>query len=163
MIYSDEDKINEKGERYDPYFKPAWNPELFLGQNYLCHLTVIRRDLIKQVKGFRKEFVGYQDWDLFLRVTETVKPEQVHHFVHLYHWRGVGQSTALAVDKKDYVLDKAKKCLEDVLRRRDFSASVQASDPSNSYWRIKYALPSRMPLVSVLIPSEIVLTCLRLA
>ena len=30
IIYSDEDKIDEKGERFDPHFKSDWNPESFL-------------------------------------------------------------------------------------------------------------------------------------
>ena len=29
LIYSDEDKIDEQGTRYAPYFKPDWNPVLF--------------------------------------------------------------------------------------------------------------------------------------
>jgi glycosyltransferase involved in cell wall biosynthesis len=29
LIYSDEDKVDDKGCRCDPYFKPDWNPELF--------------------------------------------------------------------------------------------------------------------------------------
>ena len=33
IVYSDEDRIDESGRRYDPYFKPDWNPELFCGQN----------------------------------------------------------------------------------------------------------------------------------
>jgi glycosyltransferase involved in cell wall biosynthesis len=40
LIFSDEDKIDEKGRRYDPYFKPDWNPALFLAPNCIIHLTV---------------------------------------------------------------------------------------------------------------------------
>lgn len=165
LIYTDEDKINDQGERYDPYFKPDWDPELFLGQNYLSHLTVIRRDLIKQVKGFRKGFAGAQDWDLFLRVTERVKPKQVRHIPSiLYHWRASGQSTALAVDQKDYVLGVARRCLAEAIQRRKILAEIKEGDPENSYWRIKYALPSKVPLVSILIPFrdrvELLETCL---
>ena len=39
--YSDEDKIDEEGTRFHPYFKPDWNPDLLLSQNYVCHFTVI--------------------------------------------------------------------------------------------------------------------------
>jgi len=38
LIYSDEDKIDAAGLRSDPFFKPDWNPELFLGQNFINHL-----------------------------------------------------------------------------------------------------------------------------
>src|SRR5476649_1532056 len=33
IIYSDEDKIDERGRRFDPYFKPDWNPDLMNSQN----------------------------------------------------------------------------------------------------------------------------------
>ena len=44
LIYSDEDKIDENGVRSNPFFKPDWNPELFLGQNFINHLGVYRTD-----------------------------------------------------------------------------------------------------------------------
>ena len=40
VIYSDEDKIDENGNRYDPYFKSNWNPVLFYGHNMLNHFGV---------------------------------------------------------------------------------------------------------------------------
>ena len=45
LIYSDEDKIDEHGARYEPYFKPEWNPDLLLGQNYISHLSVFEASL----------------------------------------------------------------------------------------------------------------------
>jgi hypothetical protein len=42
LLYSDEDKINEMGERFEPHFKPQWNPDLLLAQNYVSHLGVYR-------------------------------------------------------------------------------------------------------------------------
>ncbi|MEO7724650.1 MAG: glycosyltransferase, partial [Chthoniobacterales bacterium] len=42
LIYSDEDKIDETGARSGPYFKSDWNPDLFLGQNFVNHLGLYR-------------------------------------------------------------------------------------------------------------------------
>ena len=58
LLYSDEDKLNERGERFDPHFKPAWNPDLLLGQNYISHLGVYRTELVRQVGGFREGYEG---------------------------------------------------------------------------------------------------------
>ena len=33
VLYSDEDKLDSRGQRYGPYFKPDWSPELILGFN----------------------------------------------------------------------------------------------------------------------------------
>ena len=37
LFYSDEDKLDELGRRYDAFFKPDWSPDLFLSCNYICH------------------------------------------------------------------------------------------------------------------------------
>ncbi|MCA1658691.1 MAG: glycosyltransferase, partial [Verrucomicrobiaceae bacterium] len=48
LIYSDEDKLTEEGLD-SPIFKPDWSPDYFLSCNYLCHFTIIRRAVLRQV------------------------------------------------------------------------------------------------------------------
>ena len=38
VLYSDEDFTDQNDERFAPYFKPDWNPDLFLSQNYIHNL-----------------------------------------------------------------------------------------------------------------------------
>ena len=52
LLYSDEDKLEERNRRSEPYFKSDWNPELFLAQNFVSHLKVYRTDLIQRIGGF---------------------------------------------------------------------------------------------------------------
>src|SRR5262249_19365239 len=49
LVYSDEDKIDEAGLRFGPYFKPEWNPELLRGQNCISHLGVFRTSLAREL------------------------------------------------------------------------------------------------------------------
>lgn len=63
LIYSDEDKIDEHGQRRDPYFKPDWNLYLFRSHNVICHLGVYKKSLLDGVGGFRVEFEGAQDYE----------------------------------------------------------------------------------------------------
>ena len=70
IFYTDEDKIDEKGKRYDPFFKPDWSPDLLLSENYIAHFLVARRELLLAAGGFRPGFDGSQDYDLALRLTE---------------------------------------------------------------------------------------------
>src|SRR5205814_3729091 len=67
ILYSDEDKIDAQGRRFDPHFKPAYDPDLLLSQNYVSHLCAYRTDLIREMGGFRTGFEGSQDYDLLLR------------------------------------------------------------------------------------------------
>jgi hypothetical protein len=76
LLYTDEDKIDLDGRRYEPFFKPAWSPDLLLSENYICHLLVLRRTLVERAGGFRPEFDGSQDYDLILRVSRLT--DQIH-------------------------------------------------------------------------------------
>ena len=92
MIYSDEDRITENGRRHmDPHYKPDYCPDNLVSDNYICHLAVIRRELLLAVGGLRSGFDGSQDHDLFLRVAE--KTSAIEHLPYvLYSWREVFSS-----------------------------------------------------------------------
>ena len=116
---------------------------------------MIKHALVKSLGGLRKGFEGAQDWDLLLRVIERIDESNIFHIPKvLYHWRASGQSTARAVNEKSYVLNAARKCLSGVLTRRDVPAVIECIDEENSWWRIKYRLPRKIPLVSILIPTK---------
>jgi glycosyltransferase involved in cell wall biosynthesis/GT2 family glycosyltransferase len=123
LIYSDEDKIDAAGHRYDPQFKPDWSPELLLSYNYINHFTAIRRTLFERAGRFRIGYEGSQDHDLLLRVTELT--DRVQHIPQvLYHWRSLPDSTAAAAAVKSYVHTSGRRAVEDALRRRGVSASL---------------------------------------
>lgn len=112
MIYTDEDLTNEKGTRfYSPRFKPDYNPDFLASINYICHIFVVRREIIQKTGGFRKEYDGAQDWDLILRCTEL--SDRIRHVPKiLYHWRAHRDSTAGNQDSKKYAIDNAKAALQ---------------------------------------------------
>ncbi len=69
LIYTDEDKITEKRHQHlGPFFKPDWNPDFLRSVNYITHFTTIRKSVLEQVGGFKEQYNGAQDWDLFLRI-----------------------------------------------------------------------------------------------
>ena len=72
-VYTDEDKVDEGGRQFDPFFKPDWSIDRLRGQMYTCHLSVVRRSLVEELGGLRDGFDGSQDYDLVLRVTERAR------------------------------------------------------------------------------------------
>jgi O-antigen biosynthesis protein len=126
VIYSDDDKVDGKGARYDPYFKPDWAPDLLLSSPYLGHLTVIRRSLLDDVGGFRPEFDGSQDFDVMLRTTERAR-RVVHIPKVLYHWRAVEGSAASDQNAKPWAHQASRRVVEDAVVRRGIDGSVQAT------------------------------------
>jgi len=153
LIYSDEDKIYENNERFDPYFKPDWNPELLSVQNYISHFCLLRTNIIKKVNGFRVGFEGAQDWDLTMRISEMVPADHIRHIPYiLYHWRAIQGSTARSHDEKGYIDSAQKITLESHFERTE--KNVEISQTTQGYWRIKYKIPDPMPLVSIIIPTK---------
>ena len=153
IIYSDEDKINEDDYRYDPYFKPDWNPDLFLGQNFINHLSVYKLELIKKIGGLRVGYEGAQDWDLAFRVIEQIVDGKIVHIPKiLYHWRATPGSTAKDITQKDYIAKAQGKVLDEHFSRT--GQSVKLENILNAFWKIEYEIPKPSPLVSIIIPTR---------
>lgn len=123
LLYTDEDKIDESGRRYDPQLKGAWNPEMAITHNYVHHLTVIRRSVIERAGGLRVGYEGAQDIDVILRCVELVSKENILHVPFVcYHWRAHPESTASKGDQKSYLFDAARRGITDAIKRRGLRA-----------------------------------------
>lgn len=148
IVYSDEDKLDESGQRTDPFFKPEFSPETLLGMNHIGHLLVVRRRLIEEVGRFRPGFDGSQDYDLVLRLTErTPRVRRVPKV--LYHWRQAPGSVARDISAKSYAVKAAVQAIEDALRRRGLAGTVEPLWPG--LYRVRWQLRDQ-PLVSIIIP-----------
>ena len=153
LIYSDEDKIDADGNRFDPHFKADWSPDTLMGNNYISHLGVYRTSIVKELGGFRKGYEGSQDYDLVLRVTEQIPAEHIYHIDRvLYHWRTIPGSTASNGEAKSYIYDSGVKALTDALSRRNIKGSVHPGRISGFY-EITYDVLQE-DLVSVIIPTK---------
>ena len=150
VVYSDEDKIDESGERFDPLFKPEWSPDLLLSFAYICHLTTIRRALVDELGGLRSEFDGSQDYDLSLRATERAR-RVVHVPEVLYHWRSLPSSAASGASAKPYAYEAGRRAVEDALRRRGEEAEVTNHPHFPGRYHVRRA-PRGRPLVSIIVP-----------
>jgi GT2 family glycosyltransferase len=150
LIYSDEDKLTEQG--FDlPIFKPDWSPDYFLSCNYICHFTLIRCELMRKIGGFRSEFDGAQDYDLFLRITEQTN--RIDHVPRvLYHWRRSLTSTADNIRRKPGSLETGRLALEAYLERQQESGHVTVDWRTHAYW-IKRQL-TEAKKISIIIPAR---------
>ena len=157
LIYTDEDKVNEKGIRSSPHFKPAFNLDLLLSFNYISHLGVYRREIVQSVGGFRQGLEGSQDHDLALRVIFESSPNQIIHIPRvLYHWRIHSQSTASDPTSKDYTTEKGLLAIQNYLdksqQRGYISATAECVAPNR--FRCHWNLPDCEPSVELIIPTR---------
>ena len=150
MIYSDEDKIDGSGRRFEPFFKPDWSPEYLETCMYTAHFACYRTEIARAIGGFRKGYEGSQDHDFVLRFTEQT--EKIRHIPKvLYHWRTIPGSTASYSAAKNYAVEAGIKALKDRLVRLDASGIVEARN-SLPVYRCRRDVVGN-PLVSIVILS----------
>lgn len=154
LIYSDEDKLNDRAVRYDPHFKPDWSYDLFVGQNYLNHLTVHRAENVRRVGGWRVGFEGSQDYDLDLRVIETIDQSSIVHIPRvLYHRRVAPSSVAADETTSEYAFEAGHRALVEHVARTNADAEVLPI-AGGQYYRLRRRLPENPPLVSLIVPTR---------
>lgn len=151
FAYSDEDRIDAAGTRFDGYPKPAWSPERLLGQHYIGSLAAARRSLIKEVGGYRAGFDGVEAHDLALRVTERAR-RVVHLPAVLYHRFGESESTAIDPAMPADAQAVGRRAIRDALTRRGIAASVIDDGHYVGHYRIVRQLDPATK-VSLVIPT----------
>ena len=154
FMYSDEDKIDGRNNRYDAYFKPDFAPDTLRCQNYICHFSIFKKELMDKLNGFRDGCDGAQDYDIFLRMSEITKPENIKHIPKiLYHWRVHRESTAkLNSNAKNYAFEAGKKVISDHLERIGLEGEVSEGCLDGIY-RVDYKVKGN-PKVSIIIPNK---------
>lgn len=156
FIYSDEDKITTLDKpRFNPHFKPDFSLDFLRANNYICHFSVFKRELMDKLEGERSKYDGAQDFDIILRMTENVKDFKniVHIPKVLYHWRVHPNSTAQAkTQAKPYAFEAGIPAIQDHLQRVGLKGKVEHGASLGTY-RIKYEFEGN-PKISIIIPNK---------
>ena len=149
VVYSDEDRIDDRGVPHDPWFKPDFSPETLLTRDCVGRLCAVRRAFFERAGGAR-EVMGSAKWyDALLRVSEVT--ERIVHVPQvLYH-----RHTANAMLCGDQAL-----AVELALRRRGEDATVRQTPHGVA---VMYEVPGD-EAVSIVIPTrdraDLLETCL---
>lgn len=153
FIYTDELSFVGTTDRVQSiHFKPDFSWETFRNNNFICHFTAFKRSLLEKTGGFRKEFDGAQDYDMFFRLLE--KAERVCHIQKvLYYWRIHSASTASGMSAKPYIVEAGKKAIESNLERMNLKGTVEASKEHGSFYRVRYE-ESKLTKVKILVSDK---------
>jgi glycosyltransferase involved in cell wall biosynthesis len=169
-IYTDEDKIDEKGNHYDPNFKGEFNALMAKFHNYTHHLSLYSSRIIANIGELDENVSGAQDFDLFLKSQNFLLNEHVCHIPYIcYHWRAHVESTALKGTQKKYVLDAAKKSILNSLKREQIDCELIlpkiAKNNGWTLWQPLWSVGDISGLVTILIPTknkgELLLNCIE--
>ena len=159
LIFSDEDNLDERGARFDPWFKPDWNPALMLSCNAFGRLGIFRRQLLAEVGGFRPGFEGAEEHELVLRCARASQSHRIRHISRvLYHRSADAGSRRAAVDN----YEAGRRAIAEHLTLQNIAAKVHHR---RAGYEIVYATPVPHPRVSILIATtgrpDLIEPCLK--
>ena len=93
FLYTDELVVDDALRAIGLMLKPAYDPVLLTGVNYINHFSFYRRDRLAAIGDLRTGYDGSQDYDLLLRYLEGVERDRVLHLPYpAYWWRRTGQT-----------------------------------------------------------------------
>ena len=145
VIYTDEDHLNNQGERCHPFFKPDWNPDLFFSLNLLSNIAIFKKDVIRKTGGYQHSNTTDIDWDLALRIIDAIPNSHIRHIPHVCVHCLYNKSTP---DTKEAHFQTIKSHFERI------NKDVALVQTDCLYWHLKYPIPDPAPLVSILIPTK---------
>jgi GT2 family glycosyltransferase len=133
ILYGDHDEIDERGRRVRPWFKPQWNEEMFLAQDFLSPCVAIETGIARSANATTLS-------DLLLAATSLAEGRILHVPHVLCHLDPAGSRC-----------DSAR--LADVAR---YLEPLAATTELGSFDTVKvnWPLPAEHPLVSIIIPTR---------
>ncbi|MCR5671167.1 MAG: glycosyltransferase family 2 protein [Butyrivibrio sp.] len=153
-IYCDETtfKGDDINKMITMHFKPDYAIDNLRANNYICHFSVFKRELLDGTELFRTKFDGSQDHDMILRLTDRAQ-----HIVHvpklLYYWRSHAGSVASDISAKPYAIDAAKGAVADHLRRHGYDHfKITSTRAFETIFKITYEVEGT-PRISIVIPN----------
>lgn len=154
-IYCDETtfKSGDINKMLTMHFKPDYAIDNLRANNYICHFSVFKRELLDGTELFRSRFDGSQDHDMILRLTDRAK-NVVHVPKLLYYWRSHPGSVAADISAKPYAIEAAKGAVADHLRRHGFEHfQITSTRAFETIFKIRYQIIGS-PLISIVIANK---------
>jgi GT2 family glycosyltransferase len=159
LVYSDEDRFDADGQHVEPFFKPDWSPDYFLGCPYTGHLSAYRTALVRELGGFRGPHGLAGNCDLALRI--AARSQRIRHVPDvLYHRRtelGTRSSErgASGVPSSELRAPSSEEAVREVLQRHLAATGRHGTvepGPAPGLHRVRFPVTGQ-PRVSIVIPA----------
>lgn len=148
ILYGDEDELDDRGVRRRPWFKPEWNEELFLAQDYLSRACAIRATVARTSAARIQADAKTSIVDLLLQVIAADQGPVVHVPAIIAH--------ACNLDRQ---ADQSARVAA-VGRFMAWRGGSAAPGPFDTV-KVSWPLPEPRPLVSMIVPTRDKLELLR--
>lgn len=157
FIFSDEDWIDDHGQRLLPQFKPDWNIDQALGHDMVGNLAAYRRSAVLSIGGARAALPTGHGYDISLRLGGTIPPQRIRHIPRILYHRLYGENGAAHFSS----WEMSETLAMDRAIARNFLAdagypdtTVVAAAESPLTTRVIWPLPDPAPLVTLIVPTR---------
>jgi GT2 family glycosyltransferase len=157
IIYSDEDWLDDQGQRFMPRFKTGWDPDAQLGRDLLGQFCLMRRDKMIAMGGLRPDRAPAAHYDLHCRLAFAVSPTAIRHIpaILCHRQQPYAHERARGAEAINVYNETARAVAREVassLCGREIAVTDAPLAPFVN--RIHWPLPDVLPQVSVLVPTR---------
>ena len=142
VLFGDEDAFNRAGGRSRPWFKPQWNAEMFLAQDYITSACTLDTARVRDALVTLSETVAPSFYALVLKLADA-SPSGVVHVPHIVTHRFPQASPVTSAAAR-------MAALSDHLH--DTGAELTAVEDGSIH--VRWPLPVSLPKVSIIIPTR---------
>ncbi|WP_448955315.1 glycosyltransferase family 2 protein [Labrys neptuniae] len=153
FIYTDEVITDSNLKPNSYFFKPAFDPVLLSGVNYINHLSLYRRERLVEIGGLRLGYDGSQDYELVLRYLAGLPSKAIVHLPYpAYMWRRHVKSYSASFT--DMAVTNARRALGAAYRDGNTDCPVGQALVADLHRVHLEKRRKTWPLVSVIIPNR---------
>jgi len=135
------------------HFKPDFSIDNLRANNYICHFSCFKKELLEGMELFRQQFDGSQDHDMILRLTDRAQ-NVVHVPKLLYYWRSHAGSVASDINAKSYAIEAARGAIADHLYSKGFrNFKITGTRAFETIFKISYEILGN-PKISIVIANK---------
>jgi GT2 family glycosyltransferase len=151
FLYTDEVVVDGRLKPRGLMAKPAYDPVMLSGMNYINHFSFYRRDRLESLGRLRDGFQGSQDYDMVLRYLEGIEERNILHLPYpAYWWRRDGDT--FSVRHLDEATASARRAIGGHFERRQKQVELVGAITPTLH-RVNF-IGSAKPKISVIIPSK---------
>lgn len=132
ILYGDQDELDQSGRRSRPWFKPRWNREMFLAQDYISSAMALDIAVARSVPGATSVA------ELVIEASFTDRP--IIHVPHIL-CHAAGQ------------IEDQKGRLAAMMRKLEPLGANCTEGPFSTI-KVEWPLPLKQPLVTVIVPTK---------
>ncbi|MGV1757992.1 glycosyltransferase family 2 protein [Rhizobium sp. A22-96] len=152
FLYTDELVVDDTLKPTGVMLKPAYDPVLLTGVNYINHFSIYRHSRLREIGYLRTGYDGSQDYDLLLRYLEGVPEQSILHLPYpAYWWRRNGRTYSRKF--MDAATVNARRALTERFQRQQRAIEVEGT-LTKTLHRVVFEAPRDWPKVSIVIPSK---------